>query len=162
VAERLPGKGLVATVVDVRRALLDALIVDGRVPVVAPLALDETGVVCNVNADDVAAGIARGLGASRLVLLTDVDGIRGAAGVRIPSIAAGDAERLMADGVIVGGMIPKVRSALRAVGGAGADEVVIADGSAPGAIGRSLSDADFGTRIAASPRPSARTPAETR
>ncbi len=162
VAERLPDKGLVATVVDVRRSLLDALLVDGRVPVVAPLALDEAGVVCNVNADDVAAGIARGLGASRLVLLTDVDGIRDAAGVRIPSIAAGDAERLVADGVIVGGMIPKVRSALRAVGGAGADEVVIADGSAPGAIGRSLSEADFGTHIAASPRASARTPAETR
>jgi len=110
----------------------------------------------------VAAGIARGLGASRLVLLTDVDGIRDAAGVRIPSIAAGAAERLVADGVIVGGMIPKVRAALRAVEGAGADEVVIADGSAPGAIGRSLSDLDFGTRIAASPRPNVRTPAETR
>ena len=162
VAERLPEKGLVASVVDVRRTLLDTLIVDGRVPVVAPLALDETGVVCNVNADDVAAGIARGLGAARLVVLTDVDGIRDASGARLPSIAVADAERLIADGVIGGGMIPKVRAALRAVAGAGADEVVIADGSTSGALERALSDPEFGTRIAASPRPNTPAPAEAR
>ena len=62
----------------VRRDLLDALLVAGQVPVVAPLARDEQGIVCNVNADDAAAGIAAGLGARQLVLLTDVDGVRDA------------------------------------------------------------------------------------
>ncbi len=52
-------------------------------PVVAPLARDEDGIVCNVNADDAAAGIAAGLGARQLVLLTDVDGIRDADGRRL-------------------------------------------------------------------------------
>ena len=87
-AERVPDLGLVATVVGVRRDLLDALLVAGQVPVVAPLARDEDGIVCNVNADDAAAGIAAGLGARQLVLMTDVDGVRDAAGNRLDSIDA--------------------------------------------------------------------------
>ena len=56
IAERVPAVGLVAHVVGLRRDLLDAILVGGQVPVVAPLARDEDGIVCNVNADDVAAG----------------------------------------------------------------------------------------------------------
>jgi acetylglutamate kinase len=56
-------------------------LVGGQVPVVAPLARDEDGIVCNVNADDAAAGIAVGLGARQLVLMTDVDGVRDASRV---------------------------------------------------------------------------------
>jgi len=63
IGERLPAMGLVATVTGVRRDLIDSLLVAGQVPVVAPLARDEAGVVCNVNADDAAAGLAAGLGA---------------------------------------------------------------------------------------------------
>jgi acetylglutamate kinase len=147
IAERTPGKGLVATVVDVRRALLDALLVDGRVPVVAPLALDEIGTVCNVNADDVAAGLARGLGAERLVLLTDTDGVLGADDLRIGTLHAAEVEPLIADGTIGLGMVPKIRSAVAAVTGTAAGCVVIADGGAPRALERALSDGDFGTRI---------------
>ena len=147
IAERTPGKGLVATVVDVRRALLDALLVDGRVPVVAPLALDETGTVCNVNADDVAAGLARGLGAERLVLLTDTDGVLGAEGVRITSLHPAEAESLIAAGTISAGMVPKIRAVVAAITGTGAGSGVIADGGAPRALERALSDDDFGTRI---------------
>ena len=147
VAERAPGKGLVATVIDVRRTLLDALLVDGHVPVVAPLALDETGIVCNVNADDAAAGLARGLGAERLVLLTDTDGVLGPDGSRLATIDAAEAEALIGDGTIGRGMSPKVRSALRAVTGGGAGSVVIADGSAPRALTRALADPDFGTLV---------------
>ena len=149
VAERTPGKGLVATVVDVRRALVDALLVDGRVPVVAPLALDETGTVCNVNADDVAAGLARGLGAERLVLLTDTDGVLGADGLRLASLHAADVESLIARRDHRSGMVPKVRFALSAVTGGAAGSVVIADGGAPDAVERALADGDFGTRIVA-------------
>lgn len=149
VAERTPGKGLVATVVDVRRSLIDAVLVDGRVPVVAPLALDEAGTVCNVNADDVAAGLARGLGAERLVLLTDTDGVLGGNGRRLASLHAAEVEPLIADGTIGSGMVPKVRFALSAVAGGAAGTVVIADGGAPHAVERALADGDFGTRIVA-------------
>jgi acetylglutamate kinase len=148
VAERLPAKGLVASVVDVRRGLLDALLVGGQVPVIAPLALDEAGVTCNVNADDVAAGIARGVGARQLVLLTDVDGIRDSGGRRLVTIASDEAEHLVGAGTISGGMVPKVRAALRAVATNPGSEAIIADGRAPDALMRALDDPTFGTRIA--------------
>ena len=151
IGERLPGVGLVATVTGVRRDLLDSLLVGGQVPVVAPLARDEDGVVCNVNADDAAAGIAAGLGARQLVLMTDVDGIRDAAGRRLGSITPAEAEALIADGTISGGMVPKVRAALAAVAWEGA-EAIIADGSAPDALARSLDDPAFGTRVSAGGR----------
>lgn len=149
IGQRLPGVGLVATVTGVRRDLIDSLLVAGQVPVVAPLARDEEGVVCNVNADDAAAGLAAGLGARQLVLLTDVDGIRGADGRRLDAITPAEAEALIADGTIAGGMIPKVRAALAALAWEGA-EAIIADGSAERALARALGDPSFGTRV--SPR----------
>ncbi len=97
VAERIPHLGLVASVVGLRRDLLDAILVGGQVPVVAPLARDADGIVCNVNADDAAAGIAAGLGARQLVLLTDVDGVRDADGRRLDALTVGrgrDAHRI--------------------------------------------------------------------
>ena len=126
IAERIPELGLVASVVGLRRDLLDAILVGGQVPVVAPLARDADGIVCNVNADDVAAGIAAGLGARQLVLLTDVDGVRDADGRRLDALTAGEAETLIESGVIAGGMVPKVRAALGALGWDGA-EAIIAD-----------------------------------
>ena len=87
-----PSSGLVARVVGLRRDLLDAILVGGQVPVVAPLARDADGIVCNVNADDAAAGIAAGLGARQLVLLTDVDGVRDADGHRLDALTVGEAE----------------------------------------------------------------------
>ena len=100
------------SVVGLRRDLLDAILVGGQVPVVAPLARDADGIVCNVNADDVAAGIAAGLGARQLVLLTDVDGVRDADGRRLDALTAAEAEALIESGVIAGGMVPKIRAAL--------------------------------------------------
>jgi acetylglutamate kinase len=150
VGERVGGLGLVAHVVGIRRDLLDAVLVGGQVPVVAPLARDERGVVCNVNADDAAAGLAAGLGARQLILMTDVDGVRNADGTRLSTISAAAAESLIAAGTINGGMVPKVRAALAGIAGPGA-EAVICDGAAPGALGRALTDPQFGTRIAAGP-----------
>lgn len=146
---RVHAKGLVVTVHGVRAGLLEMLLAAGHVPVLAPLALDEDGVVCNVNADEAAAGLARGLGAGRLVLLTDVDGIRGADGARIPSLGADQAERLIAEGTIVGGMIPKVRAALRGLAPVPGAVAVIADGSRPDVLRRALDGSDLGTRIVA-------------
>jgi acetylglutamate kinase len=148
ITERIPAMGLVAHVVGLRRDLLDAVLVGGQVPVVAPLARDEQGVVCNVNADDVAAGIAAGLGARQLVLLTDVDGVHDADGRRLDTLTVGEAEALIASGVIAGGMVPKIRAALGALGWDEA-EAVIADSSAPAALERALADPSFGTRITA-------------
>jgi acetylglutamate kinase len=149
IAERIPSIGLVAHVVGLRRDLLDAILVGGQVPVVAPLARDEQGIVCNVNADDVAAGIAAGLGARQLVLLTDVDGVRGTDGARLDTLTVAEAEALIESGVIAGGMVPKVRAALTALAWDGA-EAIIANASAPGTLERALDDPTFGTRITAS------------
>jgi acetylglutamate kinase len=146
IAERVPGLGLVAHVVGIRRDFIDTLLVAGQVAVVAPLARDEQGIVCNVNADDAAAGIAAGLGARQLVLMTDVDGIRDAGGRKIDTMTSDEAEQLIADGVIKGGMVPKIRAALQAIGWPGS-EAVIADSSDPHALSRALDDREFGTRI---------------
>ena len=148
ISERVPGVGLVAHVVGLRRDLLDAILVAGQVPVVAPLARDELGTVCNVNADDVAAGIAAGLGARQLVLLTDVDGVRDADGRRLDTLTSGEAETLIDSGVIAGGMVPKIRAALAALAWDGS-EAIIADASAERALARALGDSTFGTRITA-------------
>jgi acetylglutamate kinase len=147
VGERVPGLGFVAHVVGIKRDLLDAVLVSGQVPVVAPLARDEDGLVCNVNADDAAGGLAAGLGARQLVLMTDVDGIRGADGAKIASLTAGEAEALIGAGTISGGMVPKIRAALAGIAAPGA-EAVICDAAAPGALARALDDPTFGTRIA--------------
>ncbi len=146
IGERLPDVGLVATVTGVRRDLIDSLLVAGQVPVVAPLARDAEGTVCNVNADDAAAGLAAGLGARQLVLMTDVDGVHDGSGRKLDSITADEAAALIADGTIRGGMVPKVKAALSALAWDGA-EAIIADGSADGALARALDDRTFGTRV---------------
>ena len=148
IAERIPHLGLVAHIVGIRRDFLDTLLVAGQVAVVAPLARDEAGIVCNVNADDAAAGIAAGVGARQLILMTDVDGVRNAAGEKLHTMTADEAERLIANGIIKGGMVPKVRAALAAVAWHGA-EAVIADSSDPHALTRALDDPTFGPRITA-------------
>jgi len=151
--ERIPELGRVARVVAVNRDLLDSLLVAGRVPVIAPLARDEDGVVCNVNADEAAAGIAADVGARRTVLLTDVDAVLDAGGRAIRTLGAATAEALIADGTIAGGMVPKVEAALGALGPSPDPdaEVVIADGRAADALVRALGDRAFGTRIVVEP-----------
>ncbi len=144
ISERIPSLGRVATVTGARAGLIDAVLDTGALPVIAPLALDQDGVICNVNGDDAAAGLAGALGA-RLILLTDTDGVRGADGQRIPSITDRETEALIATGVISGGMVPKVRCSLRALAW-GAPETVIADGAVANALSRALDDPGFGTR----------------
>ena len=146
IAERIENLGFVARIVGLRRDLLDAVMVAGQVPVVAPLARDEHGIVCNVNADDVAAGIAAGIGARQLILMTDVDGVRDQDGQKLNTLTAAEAEVLIANGTIAGGMVAKVRAALGALAWEGTEEI-IADGSAPGAVARALDDPTFGTRL---------------
>jgi acetylglutamate kinase len=145
VVERVPELGRVARVTGARTAALEAMLEQGSLPVVAPLALDAAGEICNVNADEVAGGLAAALGA-RLVLLTDIRGVLDRDGTVVPSLDPGSVDQLIADGVISGGMIPKVRSAL-AVVESGSPEVVIADGRGPDGLRRALEDGAFGTRV---------------
>ena len=147
IAERIPDLGRVGRVIGARPEVLEPLLTGGQLPVVAPLALDETGAMCNVNADEIAGGLAGALRA-RLILLSDTDGVKDGSGLTIDRLGGSRAEKLIADGTISGGMIPKVRAAF-AVLEAGGAEVVIADGRAPDAVPRSLEDPGFGTRLVA-------------
>jgi acetylglutamate kinase len=89
--------------------------------------VDDEGRALNINADTAAGHVAAALGADKLVLLTDVDGVRDREGALISTLAAPDADALIRDGVVTGGMIPKVRCALDAVG-RGVQKVHIIDG----------------------------------
>ena len=148
-AERIPALGRVGRVIGAEAALVEGLLDGGFVPVVAPLALDEHGELCNINADEVAAGLAAALG-GRLLLLSDTDGVKDAEGRTIARLDGPAVEALIAAGTISGGMIPKVRGALDVLA-AGGREVVIADGRGADALARALDDPSYGTRLGESP-----------
>lgn len=119
-----PGLGRVGTPEEVDVRPLWALWDAGYVPVVAPVSSGPAGESVNVNADEVALGIARAIGARSLVYLSDVDGVRVGTEVAL-RLGAEEAERRIADGTIAGGMVLKVRVALEAAR-AGVAEVVVA------------------------------------
>jgi acetylglutamate kinase len=101
--------------------------------VLAPLAASREGVTYNVNADTFAGAIAGALKAKRLLLLTDVPGVLDKSQNLIKQLSANDARRLIADGTISGGMIPKVETCIYALE-AGVEGVVILDGKVPHAV----------------------------
>lgn len=108
----------------------------GYIPVISPIATDEKGNDLNVNADTVAGDIASALHAKKLIALTDVPGVLRDSGdpdTRISKIAFEEIETLIADGIISGGMIPKVKSSAAALKG-GVRQVHIIDGSRPHAL----------------------------
>ena len=126
--------GLVGEVVSVDVTVLDRLIQNDVIPVIAPIGIDENlGVTLNINADPFAAAIAAALGAEKLVLLTDVSGVRDGAGNLISTLSMAAAEELIASGVIEGGMIPKVGFGLSALA-SGVRKVHIIDGRLPHAV----------------------------
>jgi acetylglutamate kinase len=103
------------------------------IPVLAPLATSKDGGTYNVNADTFAGAIAGALKAKRLLLLTDVPGVLDKSKSLIKELTIGDARRLIADGTISGGMIPKVETCMYALE-AGVEGVVILDGKVPHAV----------------------------
>jgi acetylglutamate kinase len=103
------------------------------IPVLAPLATSTDGATYNVNADTFAGAIAGALRAKRLLLLTDVEGVLDKSKSLIRELSANDARRLIADGTISGGMIPKLETCLYALD-AGVEGVVILDGRVPHAV----------------------------
>ena len=97
------------------------------IPVIAPIGMGENGQTYNINADTAAGAIAGAAGAKRLLLLTDVAGVLDKQGQLIPEMTVSEAEKLQEQGVISGGMIPKIQTCIDAVRG-GADGAVILDG----------------------------------
>ena len=122
-----PELGLVGEPKTVDATVVQSLIADGMIPVIAPLGAGENGETFNVNGDTAAGAIAAGLEADRLLLLTDVEGVKDADGDVITSLSAEQVTTLTRDGVIAGGMIPKTETALKADHG-GVNAVVIMNG----------------------------------
>lgn len=110
--------------------ILDALKPTDFIPVIAPLGADEDGQTYNINADTAAGAIAGAVGATRLLLLTDVEGVLDKSGDLIHEMTVAQAKAYMKDGTLHGGMIPKVETCIEAIeNGVGA--AVILDGRVP-------------------------------
>ena len=118
--------GLVGEVVTVNTEFLHLLADHGSMPVIAPVGVDEGGVVHNVNADTAAAAVAAFLRAEKLVYLSDVPGVM-TEGELVHSLTRASAARLIAGGAISNGMLPKIRSAFSALD-AGVTKVHMIDG----------------------------------
>lgn len=113
--------------------LINTLISDGFIPVIAPIGYGDDGETYNVNADTAAGAIAGATGAQRMLMLTDVEGVLAKDGKLIPELTTKEANKLQKEGVISGGMIPKVETCIEAVK-KGAEAAVILDGRVPHAV----------------------------
>ncbi len=128
--------GYVGTVHTLNLETVRAILAVEKVPVISPIARDAAGHTLNVNADVAAGSIAAALGASKMIYLSDVPGIMRDVADRnslLPSVNSESVRGLMKDGVIAGGMIPKVESALQALS-AGVGKVHFIDGRIPHAL----------------------------
>ena len=125
--ENLVDLGYVGVPEVVDTHVLGALMSADMIPVVAPLGLGTDGQTYNINADTAAGSVASALGASRLLMLTDVAGVLDENGRIIPRLTVEQAKQLISNGVINGGMIPKVETCIEAIQ-AGAGAAVILDG----------------------------------
>lgn len=141
--------GLVGEVEAVDPGVIQTLDRERFIPVIAPVGADSEGRTYNINADWIAAAVAASLKAEKLLLLTDVKGILDAQGRLLATISRKDATRLIKQGVIVEGMLPKVRAALGAVEG-GVAKAHIIDGRVPHALLLEIfTDRGVGTEITA-------------
>jgi acetylglutamate kinase len=141
-----PALGAVGRVTASNPALLHLLSAHGYLPVVACVAGDRQGRIYNVNADQMAVACAAAFGARQLVFLTDVEGVLDGARQVRPRLTAGEAARLVADGIATGGMQAKLEAALAALG-QGVEQVRIAPGAAPGVLAQILAGAEIGTQL---------------
>jgi acetylglutamate kinase len=127
-----PALGFVGQPTEVNPAVLRELAAAGIIPVIAPIGAGKNGETFNVNGDTAAGAIAAALKADRLLLLTDVAGVKGADDQVLTALSAYQVRQMITDGTITGGMIPKTETALAALAG-GVRAVVIIDGRAPNA-----------------------------
>ncbi len=131
--ERILDLGLVGEPKEINPHILDFYERSDITPVIAPIGVGPNNETLNINADTAAGAIAASVGARRLLLLTDVEGVLDKNGVLIPEMTCSQAREYMASGIIHGGMIPKVETCLEAVG-KGVDGAVIIDGRVPHAL----------------------------
>jgi acetylglutamate kinase len=133
--EEVVDLGFVGEPTKVDPKLLLALInsEDDYIPVLAPIGVSAEGDTYNINADTVAGAVAGALKAKRLLLLTDVQGVMGAGGELIRQMTVKEAGKAVATGIVTGGMIPKLETAVAAVE-AGVESAVILDGRRPHAM----------------------------
>jgi acetylglutamate kinase len=127
-----PDLGFVGTPTEMDPTILHNLFSSDMIPVIAPLGAGSEGETFNINGDTAAGAIAAALRADRLLLLTDVSGVKDDAGEVVTELKAEQIRQMTRDGVIAGGMIPKTETALDAIDG-GVRAVVILDGRAPNA-----------------------------
>ena len=127
-----PDLGFVGTPTDIDPSVLESLFENNTIPVIAPLGAGRDGETFNINGDTMAGAIAGALNADRLLLLTDVPGVKNAKGDVVTELKADQIREMIADGTVAGGMIPKTETALDALDN-GVRAVVILDGRAPNA-----------------------------
>ncbi|MCI3921313.1 acetylglutamate kinase [Paenibacillus sp. TRM 82003] len=147
-AEKL---GYVGDVTEVNAELLGTMVGAGYIPVVAPVGLGVDNQRYNINADTAAGAVASSLGAAPFIVVTDVEGIAGNVNGEkqlLPTVTPSQIKAMIESGEIYGGMIPKVKAALKCLGG-GVNEVVIVNGSEPGVLGKVLRGEKIGTTIVA-------------
>ena len=144
--------GFVGDVVKVDTAILDTLQEGGFIPVIAPIGVGSAGESYNINADLVAGRVAAALGAEKLILLTDVAGVKDLGGSLLSSINLVDVPSLINNGAITGGMIPKVNCCVDALQD-GVKKAHIIDGRVEHAILLEIfTDVGIGTEIKARER----------
>ncbi|HEY2445055.1 MAG TPA: acetylglutamate kinase [Rhizomicrobium sp.] len=128
--KRLVDLGFVGEPEKINPEVLRTIINSDLIPVIAPIGVGRKGETYNINADTVAGSVAGAMAAARLLLLTDVEGVLDRDGKVIPRLSIAEARELIADGTILGGMIPKIETAIEAVE-AGVRAAVILDGRIP-------------------------------
>jgi len=131
--EKVLDLGLVGEPTEIDTHVLDFFKKSDVTPVIAPIGLGSGGETLNINADTAAGAIASALRASRLLMLTDVAGVLDGDGNLIQDVTVSEARRLIDDGVVTGGMIPKIETCIDAVE-AGVRGAVILDGRLPHAL----------------------------
>ncbi len=124
--------GFVGEIIDVNTLFIKNLLRDGYLPVIAPIGVDESGTVYNVNADIAAGKVAASLDSAKLVYMTDIEGVK-ANDSLVSHLMQRDAVKYIEDGIINGGMIPKIESAISALD-SGVQKVHIIDGRIPHAL----------------------------
>ncbi len=113
--------------------VLNALINQKMIPVIAPVGIGENGITYNINADTAAGAIASAMKATRMIMLTDVIGVLDKKKKLISELSLQDAEKLVDNKVVIGGMIPKLNTCIKTVK-KGAEAAVIMDGRLPHAL----------------------------
>jgi acetylglutamate kinase len=148
--EKVLDLGFVGQPTAVNATVLELFRHSDIIPVIAPIGVGERGETYNINADTVAGAVAAAVKAKRFLLLTDVPGVLGRDQRLVQQLTLEEAERMIGDGTISGGMIPKVATCLEAVIG-GVEAAVIIDGRVPRAILLELFAEGAGTLIRRAP-----------